>query len=388
MLLPLLVAGVVVRLLVWLFFEPWRDWAGPAVLAAVIVFLMGWTSIRAVLVAFGVIALVFAWHLRMASPKWLRWVPLALGLAGVLGGGIAEFVVWANNRAAYEQAEQDQHDFAVARMRPDSGIGMMHALIRTVSEDDPQTGCWLFTPPAAAEFAQVVGAPDCPAAIHQLHGQITNARDFANATVPFGDSTDNRGGTEGGGVRVSGCNMYTPVGILDEGPPGGPKLGQLRLEKDPRFPSGGYLITGYTRCGVLPPGVTPTTPQPPPVLPSYAPGFARTLAEAVAERDTEVCVYFTEQGKREFAAAYGVADCPAAVRTLAAKVTDPKTYSDPQDATQDKADGKTTVDACHLTWRKFGNKPGDVAPGPQLGTLTLTAGPRGQGYLIDGFEPC
>lgn len=384
-LLPLLVGGMVVRLLVWLFFEPWRDWAGPAVLAAVVVFMMGWTSVRAVLVAFGVIFLVFAWHLRMSSPKWLRWIPLVLGLAGVLGGGIAEFVVWANSRAAYEQAERDQHDLAVAKMRQNSGIGMMHALIRAVSEDDPRWGCWMFTPAAAAEFAAVHGAPDCAAAFHRLHAQITDPRAYANANVPFSDSSDNRGGAdEPGIVRVSGCNIYSPVGILDEGPPGGPKLGQLRLEKDPRFPSGGYLITGYTRCGVLPPGVTPTTPQPPPVLPSYAPGFAGTLAAAAAESDTEVCVYFTEQGKREFAAAYGVADCAAAVQALAAKVIDPKAYAtSPQGATQGKANGKTTVDACHLTWR-----PGAPPPGPQLGTLTLATGPRGQGYLIDGYRPC
>jgi hypothetical protein len=385
-LLPLFGASLIIRLVMSLFFEAWRQWAGPAVLVVVVVFLMGMTTWRADLMAFGTVGHGIAWGLRLVSPKWMRWVALGVGLAMVLSGGLAQFVVWANNRAATERDWQAEHDREVSRLRPDHGVGMMNALIRSVSEDDQGMGCFLFTPPAAVEFAEVTTAPDCPAAIHKLHGQITNPRAYANATVSISDST---GPDKENVARVSGCNMQVSTGAFESGPPGGPTLGQLRLEKDPHYPTGGYLITGYTQCGVLPPGVTPTTATPPPILPSYAPGYAGTLAEAAAERDTDVCVYFTDQGRAQFAAALGVANCAAAVRALGARVTDPELYRNPHDAKEGKApDGTVNVDACHLTWSRLGSQPGDPPPGPQLGMLTLTTGPRGQGYLVDGYRPC
>ena len=380
---PLLTGGVVVRLLVWLFFEPWRDWAGPAVLLVVIVFLMGYTTWTADLIAFGVVFLGLAWHLRLASPKWMRWVAVVVGVGMILGGGLTEFVTWANGKAQREEAERLDREFRIAEMRPDGGHDAMFRLIRAVYEDDPFWGCWLFSPAGAAEFAAVNGTSDCDSAIHKLHGQITDRTAFGNSTIPFSDVSE-----DDGIARSSGCNMYTVTGILEEGPPGGPKLGQLRLEHDPQFPTSGYLITGYVRCGELPPGVTPEEPKPPDILPSYAPGYAATITEAVVDRDADVCVYFTEQGQREFAQAYGVADCAAALAAIAEQVTDPDLYDKPQDAKQATVNGKTTVDACHLTWHKFGSKPGDPPPGPQLGTLTLTVGPRGQGYLIDGYRAC
>ncbi|UKD50716.1 hypothetical protein L3Q65_00180 (plasmid) [Amycolatopsis sp. FU40] len=380
-LLPLLVAGVVARLLVWLFFEPWREWAGPAVLAAVVVFLMTWTSVWADLLAAGLVGLALAWVLRTASPTWLRWAALGVGLALVLSGGLGEFVVWANTRSADRQAAQDDHDLAVSKLRPTSGNGMVLAVVRAVSEDNADTGCWLFAPAAAAELARTTGASDCAAAIHRLHGQITSPRDYANAQP----SSSSSGPDAAGVVRASGCDLYTAVGMLDQGPPGGPKLGQLTLAKDPRFPSGGYLITGYARCGAAPPGIPPTSSAPPDVLPSYGPGYAGVLARAIAERDAGVCAYFTDQGKRDFAAAHHAPDCAAAVRALAAGVADPHAYRDPLGATETTGPAGKSIDACHLSWPTAGT---GRTPGPQLGTLTLVDGPAGHGYLIAGFRSC
>jgi hypothetical protein len=102
----------------------------------------------------------------------------------------------------------------------------------------------LFTPQAAAEFAAVIGVANCTAAIHILHGQVTNPSAYANATVPLADNT---GPDKDGVAWVNGCDLQVNTGMFQWGPPGGPKLGQLRMEKDPRFHEGGYLITGYTR---------------------------------------------------------------------------------------------------------------------------------------------
>jgi hypothetical protein len=47
----------------------------------------------------------------------------------------------------------------------------------------------------------------------------------------------------------------------------------------------------------------------------------------------------------------------------------------------------TEVNACALTWNRFGQ--GAVTAGPQLGHFTLTrAVLSGPGYLLNGFRSC
>jgi hypothetical protein len=386
-LLPLIGGLILVRLAMPLFPPAWRGWAGPALALVLVLFLMTETTVTASLVAFGVVVLLIAFGLRMASPTWARWVALGVAVAMIGGGGIAEFVSWANNRSLATQADRDRRDLEIATTRPSSSIGALHLLVDAIVGNDPARGCWLFSPSGAADFASVVGGADCPAAVHTLHGQLTGPpAAYFDVRVPYDDATP----TDDSGVaRVSACNMFTRV-AGDEVPVPGLGLGQLRLEKDPRFPSGGYLITGYTRCGVLPPGVTPIKPTPPPVLPSYPPGYAATLAKAVASTDTDMCGQFlTDQAQGQLAVALGVADCPTAIRTLHSKVADADLYGEPQDATATAIapDGSITVDACHLTWSRWGDKPGTPPPGPQLGYLVLTS-PDRVGYLINGYRAC
>ncbi len=386
-LLPLIGGLILVRLAMPLFPPAWRGWAGPALALVIVLFLMTMTTATASLVAFGLVVLLIAWGLRMASPTWARWVALGVAVAMMLGGGIAEFVTWANNRSLSAQADRDRRDMEIASTRPSSSIGALHLLVDGIAGDDAARACWLFSPPGAADFAGVVGAADCPAAIRTLHGQLTGPTSaYFDVRVPYDDSTP----TDATGVaRVSACNMFTRV-AGDEVPVPGLVLGQLRLEKDPRFPSGGYLITGYTRCGVLPPGVTPIKPTPPPVLPSYPPGYAATLAKAVASVDTDVCgEYLTDQAQGQLAVALGVADCPAAIHTLHSKVTDTDLYDQPQDATATAVapDGSITVDACHLTWSRWGAPPNAPSPGPQLGYLVLQS-PDKVGWIINGYRSC
>lgn len=387
-LLPLFVASVLSRVVFSLFFSAWQEWAGSVVLVAVILFLTTWSSGWALWIAIGVALLGVAWGLRLVSPKWLRWVALGLGLVLALTGSTVEFVTWANGRAERERMDQLSHDLDVAKMRPTSGVGMFWGLVRSVSEDDPRWGCWYFSPEAAQQFADVVGAPDCPAAFHKLHGQITDKRSYVNAQIP---TTDSHYPDKGEPAWASGCNLATTTGILESGPPGGPLLGVIRLDKDPRFNgAGGYLITSYTPCGTLPPGVVPKPPERP-LLPSYPPSYAAMVASRVATGDESVCLYMTDRGQAEFAAAWGASDCAGAVRVLAGKVTDADRYRQPQDAKEGAkgADGRLVIDACRLTWYRWGDKAGTPPPGPQLGYITVTRpDPAEVGWMIDGWRLC
>jgi hypothetical protein len=383
-LLPLFVTSVLSRVVFSLFFSAWQEWAGSVVLVATILFLTTWSSGWVLWIALGVALLGVAWGLRLVSPKWLRLVALGLGVVLALTGTTVVFVTWANGRAERERQDQLSRDFAVAKMRPDSGVGMFRGLVRSVSEDDPKWGCRYFTPEAAQQFADVVGAQDCPTAFHKLHGQITDKRSYLNAQIPVEDSHYPQKGEP---AWAAGCNLQT----LENGPPGGPMLGVIRLDTDPRFRgAGGYLITSYTPCGTLPPGVVLKAPERP-LLPSYAPSYAAMVASRAARRDEGVCLYMTDRGQQQFAAAWGGDTCAEALGALAGKVTDPDRYREPQDAkdgTQD-ADGRVTIDACRLTWDRWGDKPGTPAPGPQLGYITVTHPDPGEvGWMIDGWRPC
>jgi hypothetical protein len=127
---------------------------------------------------------------------------------------------------------------------------------------------------------------------------------------------------------------------------------------------------------------------PPPVLPSYPPGLPGILTQAIAADDPDVCDYFTEQGAAQFAATVGAKDCAEAITKLAGKVTDLTAYGNPDGETvTSTAAGTIEVNACALTWNRFGQ--GTVTAGPQLGHLTLTRpDPGSPGYLINVVRSC
>jgi hypothetical protein len=101
-----------------------------------------------------------------------------------------------------------------------------------------------------------------------------------------------------------------------------------------------------------------------------------------------VCDYFTEQGAAQFAATVAASSCDEAITVLAGQVTDPTAYGNPDGETvTSTAAGMTEVNACALTWNRFGQ--GAVTAGPQLGHFTLTrAVVSGPGYLLNGFRSC
>ncbi|MGQ0576981.1 MAG: hypothetical protein ACT4RN_22680 [Pseudonocardia sp.] len=87
------------------------------------------------------------------------------------------------------------------------------------------------------------------------------------------------------------------------------------------------------------------------------------------------------QARPAFAAAAGAPDCAAAVRALAAQVTDPRVYAEGEAPGTRRGD-ELDVDACRLTW------PGGAAPGPQLGRLTVGRAEAGTTYVVTGLRPC
>jgi hypothetical protein len=106
----------------------------------------------------------------------------------------------------------------------------------------------------------------------------------------------------------------------------------------------------------------------------------------------DVCFVFSPAARLELAAAHGGPDCPAAVRALAAQVSDPLDYINnlwlPSDAaTPGPTKDVTVVDACRLDFGSITDDTPTRAPGPQLGRLTL-AQQHGEGQLIVGYQPC
>jgi hypothetical protein len=130
---------------------------------------------------------------------------------------------------------------------------------------------------------------------------------------------------------------------------------------------------------------------------------AETVAELMrrlgrTDGDDGACsLMFDEQGRRAFAAAHHVPDCPAAMRGARTQITDPVRYRERIELasiTTRPAGALTDVDACRVRWRE--NALGEIltgttvparpAPGPPLGRLTLAPVPGG--WVITDFRPC
>lgn len=386
--LAVLVGGLIVaRLALGLFPEPWRqgagNWAVVGLAAAVTLWLVTWTSTLELGVAVGVAGAAAAVQL-WPERSWVRWTAAGVSVCLAAGCGLALWLAWRADEQRREAAERQARAYRVAEMRPDTPVGMFHQLAKDLADGDEFWACWLFDDRGRRQFAAAANASSCEAAVRDLHGRIAAGRRgvYGGATVPA-DAVVTADDT----VFVDGCQAYTLDGF-DEIPLPGPELGQLTLRRDSEFEVG-YLITGYTPCGRQPPGKPSSTTAPPPaVLPSYPLGFVSNLTKAIAARDTDVCLYFTEDGRDAFATAAGASSCDLAIDTLAGQVVDRGAYLNPSGATTStRPDSRVEVHACALTWTRWGQ--GAVAAGPQLGTLVLIQpDPGAPGYLVDDVQPC
>jgi hypothetical protein len=206
-------------------------------------------------------------QLRAVLTPWAQWTAVGLSAALALTCGLVTWLSWRADQERREADERARHEYTVAEMRPDKPLAVLHLVVKAVHENDPALVCFVFTAEAEREFAEAAGTTSCPAAITALYSRITG-KGYGNATADADDvthETNNRPAT------VSGCRMYIVDGPGEYRDPPGPELGTLRLERDPGFPTSGYLITGYTRCGETDPDLPPTSSTRPPVLPSYPP---------------------------------------------------------------------------------------------------------------------
>lgn len=91
----------------------------------------------------------------------------------------------------------------------------VHYLYRAIANGSA-TGCTVFSPAAAQQFAVHFNSPDCPAAITQLNTQVTSAIKYAltgrrSPDVYLGDT-----------MIISSCDIK---------PEGGPPLGRFTLHR-------------------------------------------------------------------------------------------------------------------------------------------------------------
>jgi hypothetical protein len=262
---------------------------------------------------------------------------------------------------------------------------MFQQLAKDMAVGDAVWVCWLFDDRGRQAFTAAAGADSCEDAVRELHAQIEPGRRgvYGGATIP----ADAIVTTEDDTVFVDGCQAYSRD-RFDSIPPPGPQLGQLTLRPDPEFGIG-LLIADYTPCGQQPPGQPTSTSAPPAVLPSYPPGVASQLTQAIAARDTDVCRLFTDRGRRAFAAAVRSSSCAQAIDALAGQVADPDAYATPSGVTTStRTDGRIEVHACTLTWTRWGHGTTNTA-GPQLGHLVLVQpDPGTPGYLVDDVQVC
>lgn len=89
----------------------------------------------------------------------------------------------------------------------------------------------------------------------------------------------------------------------------------------------------------------------------------------------------SDEARASFIAAVRAADCPSAVKAMAAEVVDPAAYGLGR-APSTSAQDVLTVDACHITWA------GGAAVGPQLGVLTVGRRAAETTYVVTSFKAC
>ncbi|MGD9529481.1 MAG: hypothetical protein AB7V44_22175 [Pseudonocardia sp.] len=118
-------------------------------------------------------------------------------------------------------------------------------------------------------------------------------------------------------------------------------------------------------------------PRPAAVLPTLLTTIGRGETGAVCD------ALLDPAAQPPFAASVGQPDCAAAVRALAAQVTDANAYAKGSAPPGTHRGAEFDVDACHLTWRAS-----TTPPGPQLGHLTVGPIPGGTTYAVTAFRPC
>ncbi len=169
--------------------------------------------------------------------QWPRWQLLAVG-AVLVTASTAGYLL-SQQQARVEQAAAQARQNEITGAFPiEDPKALLRTMMLRIVRDDAAGGCAILAEPAEVQFAQAVGAPDCPAAVHQLAREVTDPRRYVEPVLPASAIT-----TSGVKITVDGCEASWPGTGADPGP----GLGRFTLE--PIGPaSKRYAVTGFTPC--------------------------------------------------------------------------------------------------------------------------------------------
>jgi hypothetical protein len=333
-------------------------------------------------------------------------VPLMIaGVTLCAIAGVGLFVDHVREQQGQTDQVRAEAELSEAETFSRTPSGVLRGLHNLIGHGGWSSACSLMTSDAQRQFAAAYAQGSCEAAAQFVGDQVTEPSRFVlfrfpeDAQVVDGD----RGVMDG--CAVTWRDVFDPA----DRPDPGPRLGRFTMG---RLLGLGFKITGVAPC---PPartdehgnsGGAPVATSNPPMssntsnvpvpstsatplglLPSYGPAIPGILASHISKGDAAgVCSLFTDAGRSQFATAHQATDCPSAIVSMNAKVTDHELYADPHGATEGPgAGGRVVVDGCHLTWATWS---GPSRPGPQIGRLELEHPPGQVGYLIAGYRAC
>lgn len=166
-------AVVIVRLVERFVPEVWRRFSGPAVLAAVIGYLV-WTAETAwvVGVAAGVAAVV------VAMLRWRRWQPAAVAALLLVGSAVG-YGVWQYQEAHKPLLTPEEHEYNVSTLRLREPRLFAQRLHSAVLAGDEWGVCFMFSDEARPKFtASIAGATSCEDAVRRMREQVRDPRKY------------------------------------------------------------------------------------------------------------------------------------------------------------------------------------------------------------------
>lgn len=167
-----------------------------------------------------------------------RTIILAIGVVMVTSGALIELAGYAGDHPATGETSRTARPPANSAGNSENAPPLLPAPVATTTRpapataDDPYvavhylyravangsaTGCAVFSPAAAQQFATHFNAPDCPTATAQLSTQVTGPIKYAMAGIRSPDVYP------GDTMTISSCDEIKPEG--------GPTLGRFTLQR-------------------------------------------------------------------------------------------------------------------------------------------------------------
>jgi hypothetical protein len=168
--------------------------------------------------------------LLVTAPLWWN-----LLLAGIVSLATHAF---GSNEPPKPASETGGGTYHTNHILKDSPYEAVRQVYQRVADDDPTFACGVFSDGAAQEFANHAGAADCPAAVHQLFGQIDKSQPYKNTWAD----------DQGLPLTIGGIRLKSPpasvsrVEISSCEVTVSPRLGKFTIERVDR---GQWLITQH-----------------------------------------------------------------------------------------------------------------------------------------------